>query len=123
PPARAPDAKHLARLLADLDSDTFELRAKAFDALDELGDGILGLLQERLRQPNLALETRRRLQNLAEKHNPADLPADRLRGLRTVEVLEHLAVPAARELLESLGQGTPAATLTRAARAAAERLH
>jgi hypothetical protein len=120
--AHAPDAKHLARLLGDLDSDVFQVRTKAFAELDGLGDGIVGFLQDQLQRQYLALEMRRRLQSLVEKHDPANLPPNRLREIRAVELLEHLGVPAAREVLEALAQGNPAASLTRAARAAAERL-
>ncbi len=65
---------------------------------------------------------RRRLQSLVEKHDPANLPPNRLREIRAVELFEHLGTSAAREGLEALAQGNPAASLTRAARAAAERL-
>ncbi len=120
-PARAVDAKQLARLLADLDSDRFDVRSVAFAKLDEFGDAITGALRGQLKK-NLSLEVRRRLQVLLEKHDPATLSSDRLRAIRAVELLEHLGTPPAVALLDRLAQGNPHASLTRAARAAVERL-
>ena len=97
PPARAPNAKHVARLLADLDSDIFDVRTKAFAELDRLGDATVVYLREQLKQ-NLSLEMRRRVQNLLEKHDPADLPPEaasaksaRWRSLNTSMPLLHKA--------------------------------
>lgn len=120
-PARGVDPKTLAGWLADLDSPNFATRTKAYGALDQLGDGVLGALRDELkRNPNL--EMSRRLSSLITKHDPANLPPERLRTMRALEILEHLGTPAAQDLLAILAKGNPAASLTRAAHAASERL-
>jgi hypothetical protein len=45
-----------------------------------------------------------------------------LRQARAIEVLEHIAIPGARRLLQKLAGGAPDAHLTRQAKAALERL-
>jgi hypothetical protein len=48
-------------------------------------------------------------------------PAERLRTIRALAVLEWTATPAAQRLLEALAQGVPEARLTQEARATLER--
>ena len=55
-----------------------------------------------------------------EKGNADD--TQRLRGLRALEVLETIGTPAARRVIEDIGKGATEAELTRAAKAALERL-
>ena len=45
-----------------------------------------------------------------------------LDGIRAVAVLEHVASPAARQLVQALVEGAPAAHITREARTTLERL-
>jgi hypothetical protein len=45
-----------------------------------------------------------------------------LRSLRAIEVLEHLATPEARQVLQKLAEGAPNVRLTREAKAALARL-
>jgi hypothetical protein len=47
---------------------------------------------------------------------------EELRGMRVVEVLEHVGTPDARRLLESLAAGAPGARLTQEAKASLDRL-
>jgi hypothetical protein len=71
-----------------------------------------------------SLEARRRIMRLlervtGERFNPS---AHRLRAVRAVEVLERIGDAKARQLLDILAKGAPAAQLTVEARAALERL-
>jgi hypothetical protein len=120
-PAEAPSPKQLERLLADLDSDRFEVRQKASQELEALGElAVAPLLKAR--GGALPAEARRRVEALLEKLQ-APVPAgEALRGLRAVEVLEHAGTAEARQLLEKLGQGTPESRLTQEAKAALRRL-
>jgi WD40 repeat protein len=118
------DAKRLARLLADLDSGQFRVRAKAAAELEALGETAEPAL-ERALEGEAALEKRRRLQQLLGKvHQLRDRPPppERLRQLRALELLEQVGTVEARRLLEVLAGGTADACLTREAQAAVRRL-
>jgi WD40 repeat protein len=120
-PARPPDGKLLARLIADLDSDDFAVRQKANEDLEQLRELAKPALRQALKQ-SPSLEVRRRIQRLLPRP-PGPLPAgDRLRELRAVEVLERVGTPEARRLLQRLTEGAPESWLTQEAKAALERL-
>jgi WD40 repeat protein len=115
----ATDARQIARWVADLDADDFEVRQKATAALAKLGELAEPALRRALAdRPSTELRSRAEtlLEALAVPFSP-----EQLRALRAVEVLEHLATPEARELLAKLGRGAPEGRLTREARAALER--
>jgi RNA polymerase sigma factor (sigma-70 family) len=122
-PVAAVDEKHLVRLLADLDNEQFAVRERARKELEQLGDLAASACRKAL-ENNPSPEARRRLEQLLEKqtqHLWSPSP-ELLRTLRALEVLEHLATPEARQLLEKLAGGAPAAQQTREAKAALERL-
>jgi len=120
-PARAADAQRLRALLTDLDSTQFAVRAKAQAELEALG----GLAEPALRQAladQPTLEVNRRLQSILDRlRGPVTRP-DVLQSLRAVAVLEDIATPEARQALETLAKGAPAARQTQESRAALERL-
>jgi hypothetical protein len=119
-PVRAMDPKQAAALLRDLASRKYPHREAASQALEDLAEGAAPAVRQALRgQPSL--ETRRRLGQVLEKLDPLKSP-QRLRELRAVEVLEGIASPRARRLLEGLAQGMPEAGLTQEARASLRRL-
>jgi hypothetical protein len=119
-PVAAPDAKQLAKLLADLESDTFETRHNAETELLELGGRAEHALREALAN-DPPLDLRQRLERLL-KRSEKGLSAEMLRDLRAVEVLELISSPEARRVLEGLAGGAPAARLTREAASASKRL-
>jgi RNA polymerase sigma factor (sigma-70 family) len=120
PAPRAPE-KDIARWIADLDSEDFETRERANQNLDKLGEGAFAAYDKAL-AANASLEMRRRLELLKEKHDPLRAPsAERLRVLRALEVLG-ICGTEARELLTTLSQGAPGASVTEAARSALQRL-
>ncbi|HTU91212.1 MAG TPA: WD40 repeat domain-containing protein, partial [Gemmataceae bacterium] len=122
-PVAAVEEKRLTRLIADLDSDRFDVREKATAELGELGEAALHAMRKTL-DGRPALETRRRLEQLIENQvrerwSPS---AEWLRIGRALEVLEHIGSPEARQVLQALAEGAPGAMLTREAKAALERL-
>lgn len=122
-PVPAPDGRLMARWLAELDHERFAVREKASRELHRLGEVAEPALHRALAN-RPAPEARRRIERLlgmlrAERLSP---PADRLRAVRAVEVLERIGNPAARRVLAALARGTPEAQLTVEAQAALERL-
>jgi hypothetical protein len=69
-------------------------------------------------------EARRRIERLLDKLRQSRLrpPAERVRLVRAVEVLELIGSPAARQVLATLAGGAPEAQLTLEAKTALERL-
>jgi hypothetical protein len=121
-PDPAPDPKHLARLIADLDDDKFEVREKATRDLEDLGSSARPALRKVLAgQPSA--EVRRRLEGLLQRPEQFLLSPGDLRGLRAVAVLERIGTAEPRELLERLvREGSDTSPLARDAAAALERL-
>jgi RNA polymerase sigma factor (sigma-70 family) len=120
-PATPPDPERLARLLADLSSDRFELRRQAQSELEGLGE----LAEPALRQAlagDPPLDLRQRLERLLDNLSGPVRLAGQVRDLRAVELLELLGSPEARQLLQALAGGAPEARLTREARGALRRL-
>jgi RNA polymerase sigma factor (sigma-70 family) len=120
-PAAAVEPGKLAGWVAGLDSATFAERQTASRELAALGDQAAPALREALRgQPTP--EVRRRAEALLERlRGPVRLP-EALRSVRAVAVLEAIATPPARQLLEEVAAGAPEARLTREAKASLERL-
>jgi hypothetical protein len=117
-PAPPVDAERVKRLIADLDSERFATREQANRELEQLGQPALELL--RMAAPSA--EGKRRLEGLIEKLEKGELSQDDLRILRAVEVLEMVGSKQAREVLESLAKGEPAAWLTAEATLSLSRL-
>jgi hypothetical protein len=118
-PARPPDVQRLRALIADLDSARFAVREKAQRELEGVGEGAVPSLRKAL-AGNPSPEVRRRMESILKK--PPKVSPETLRAIRAVEVLENIATPDARRLLESLAEGAPEAGLTRQAKAALARL-
>src|SRR5262249_37770223 len=112
--------KRLARLIDDLDSDTFATREEATKALTPLASIAEPVLREAL-DKSTSPESRRRIGELLAKVELIPT-GDRLRHLRSIEVLERIATPEARQELRRLGEGGAEAELTREAKAALSRL-
>jgi RNA polymerase sigma factor (sigma-70 family) len=107
------------KLLADLDSDSFESREAAVKRLKELGLPAEPALRTSLKAKP-SLEQRRRIEPLLAQlaETPQALSAVDLRQLRALIVLERIGSPEARRLLEDVAKGPESARLTRQARAA-----
>jgi RNA polymerase sigma factor (sigma-70 family) len=115
----APDAKVLAKWLADLDDDQFEVRERATRALIRLGKTIEEDLK-RARAATESVEVRRRLGQVLDKLAEGANETWRLR--RAVAVLELASTAEARDLLEHLAKKGPGEEARRQAAAALERM-
>jgi WD40 repeat protein len=115
-PLDAAEQKQLERLLADLDHEKFTLREQAEGELEKMGPVVEPMLRKAL-EDKPSLEVRRRIENVLEK-----LANVRLRTLRALEAIEHMNTPEARQLLDTLANGTPRAWLTDEARKIRARL-
>jgi hypothetical protein len=119
-PVAPPDARRVAKLLAELDDDHFEVRERASRELEKLGRLVAPTLREAL-AGRPSPEARRRLTALLEKVAPATPTPEEVRAIRVVEALEQAGTGAAR-LLTDLAGGAAEARLTREAKAALQRL-
>jgi WD40 repeat protein len=118
-PARSAKKEDVDRLIADLDSDEFEIRDKATNKLAELGDAVGPALRKVIAGEPSA-EVRSRANRLLEKlATPAP---ELLRNLRALEALEAVGGPEARQVVERIANGAAEARLTRDAKAALARL-
>lgn len=113
------DRERVAGLVDELDHDQFAVRQRASEELARLAELAEPALQRALRG-SPTLEARRRIEELLRKLK--DVSPERLRGLRSVEVLETIGTPAASRVLAELSGGAADAWLTREARAAHDRL-
>lgn len=120
-PVPEPDVKEIRRLIADLDSDVFAIRDKAFKRLDELGSAAESELRATLVKAS-SLELRRRLERLIARPRPLVSSPETLRYLRAIGVLEQIASKDSKSLLEELSRGAAHAVETQEARASVERL-
>lgn len=119
PPVPRPDEKTVALLIADLDSDDFNVRQNATEELSKLGDAITPALRQALkRKPSV--EVRRRIQQLLDQTR--DWTAERLRDHRAIQSLEHIGTQPARDVLQALAAGAPESQRTEEAKASLKRL-
>jgi len=120
-PAEAMAPRLVAQLLADLGGENYRKREAAMQALVNLGDQGDATARRAL-DNNPTLESQRRLERVLQLIESKSLSAQALQALRGIEVLEHLATPEARPLLQAIAKGAPDAQLTRQANAALRRL-
>jgi WD40 repeat protein len=102
------DRNELDKLIKDLDSEKFSVRAKATKTLEGYGLWIQGRLKEASDNP-LSLEQKLRLDQLLEKLTPdkqnISLEQERFRLRRVMEILEQVRTKRAIELLVNLSKG------------------
>jgi WD40 repeat protein len=91
----------LDKLLADLDSPEFKARAQAFQTFANLRKEAESFLRKALEKKDLTLEKQQAIERLLKQiaGPPSPLSHEELRVLRTLEVLELIATPQAREVL------------------------
>jgi WD40 repeat protein len=115
-PAHAVDVEQLARVIAALDSDRFEVREKASAYLQEVAAAAESALRKRLEDRH-SPEARRRIEQALE----AVGGEEQLRMLRALATLERIGAPAVSQL-QTLARGAPGARLTQEAKASLQRL-
>lgn len=120
-PVAPPDPEKVKQLIDDLDSEQFDVRKRAGAELEKLGEPALHLLRKVL-EGEPSLEARKRIEEILRNASMAKLPADTLRAVRAVEVLEMIGTVEAKAVLHALAKGAPDATTTRAANSSLERL-
>jgi hypothetical protein len=117
-PVPAAEPAVLARHLADLDANEFEVRQRAETDLTRLGDAAEPALRK-VAAGASAPHVRKRAEGILDALVTS---SERLRSRRAVAALEYAGTPEARRVLEGLAGGMPAARLTMEARAALGRL-
>lgn len=122
PPTPAPDAKAIARLVDDLDSNDFKTRDDATQSLIRIGKPAEPAVRRELEKHKDTLELRRRLEKILGQIRDEAVSNDTIREIRAIEVLERLGSPEAKAALQSLAKGAEGARLTTEAQNALERL-
>jgi RNA polymerase sigma factor (sigma-70 family) len=124
---RSPAAKdpqlpqRLARLIADLDADDFEVREKATLELGRLGKAAEPAVRQALDKP-ASLEARRRLERVLAPLQEQGLSRETLQALRAFEMLEQVGTPEAEEVLKKVAKDAADDSLKQEAQAALARL-
>jgi RNA polymerase sigma factor (sigma-70 family) len=115
------DPQRIPRLIADLDSASFKTRQDAEKKLEALGRLAVHALREAL-AGKVALESRRRINNVLDKREKPIAAPETLQVLRALEVLEHAGSAEARRALENFTRQASESYFRQEAQAAAERL-
>jgi hypothetical protein len=110
------EKKRVQTLLAELDSEAFDRRRDAANALAQMGPAVEPLLRQAL-VGKPSLEVRQRLDEVLEK-----LAQSQLVARRAVEALEMIGTVEARQALEELGERIKDTSLGREAADSARRL-
>lgn len=119
-PVPVVEKKYVSQLLAKLEADDFKTREQATEELEKVGEQAVPVLKKAL-AGRPSLESRKRMERLIEQWT-SETPLPLLRGLRAIEVLEHIATADARQVLQTLAGGAAQDRLTREAKASLGRL-
>jgi len=115
-PVGKPDEKQVARLVAELDDEKFEVRERASAELSRQVGAVAPLLRKAVQNPPSA-EVRSRLERILDLLEPGLLGPEQLRQGRILHLLDYLNSPASQEVLQGLAEGRAGASLTEEARA------
>jgi WD40 repeat protein len=114
------DRERVGRLMAGLDAPRYADRERASAGLAALGEAVAPTLREAL-AGKPSPEVRERAEALLAKL-AGPMTGDRLRETRAVEILERLASPTAKAVLERLAAGSSGHPLTEEAKAVSRRM-
>jgi hypothetical protein len=120
-PAEALDPRRVRRLLADLDSDEFNVREAASDALGGLDEQAIPYLESTLKSTE-SEEVRKRVTGILERRRGAAMPSEQLRQVRAVAVLERIGDGGSKNLLKKWAGGPGGELLTMESATALQRL-
>lgn len=119
-PSNSADRKQISKWIEQLDHSQFAVRERATAALVKVADQA----EEDLRQAltRSTPEVRDRIRRILDSLNESAQTPERLRMIRTLEVLEGQGTAAARTVLDELSRGAPQAFLTKEAADSLRRL-
>jgi hypothetical protein len=120
-PLAAVDATLIGQWVVDLNNNDFKIRDKAMHELRKVGESARPALEKALAK-DPPLEMKKRIDQLLDRLEPGRMDPERLRLLRTIQLLEKIGTAEARELLERFATGNPADPLTQDAVATLERM-
>ncbi|HEY7423784.1 MAG TPA: WD40 repeat domain-containing protein, partial [Gemmataceae bacterium] len=118
--AKLPSAERMARLIAELDDDSFKVRERATRELAEAGSDTADTLRAALANAPSAEKKRRLEELLARLSQGVDLK--RLRCLRALEVLERIGTAEAKDALRGFAEEDIGPALREEIRASLRRL-
>ncbi len=120
-PIAMPDALRIARLIADLNSDSFIERNQAMRELQSFGELVEMQLRKALTESG-SEETRRRAKELLTRLESPLVATEKLQFLRALIVLEQTKTPASIALVKKIATGAPGARVTQEAHTVLDRL-
>jgi hypothetical protein len=109
------------RWIADLNSDQFDVRRRAVEELQRLGEFAGPSLRAALANKP-SLEVLRTIEPLLERIEQEVYSGESLRTLRAIAVLGRIGSAEARRLLDTLSHGAAEARITQQAQASVQRL-
>jgi WD40 repeat protein len=112
------DERRLARLIANLDDDRFQVRESATKELEKIGPAA----EPRLRQALEGMPSAECKSRTDKVLKGIQTSPERVLMYRAMMVLEQIGTPEAREVLKSLAKGTKGVELTEEARSSLDRL-
>jgi len=115
------NVKRIAKLITDLDDDSFEVREKATSELEKLGVIAEPDLRAKLAEQPSA-EVRLRAERILGEVPRSNKASAILQATRAITTLEYVGTPEARQLLQSIAQMNPKDWLTEEANASLKRL-
>jgi WD40 repeat protein len=118
-PAKGPDARQLAKWLADLDSNDAKVRAAARKELEAWGPSVEMSLRNAYE--GMGKEGRSESKSLLDKIEKKLVEEESLQTLKAIAVLAARGTPETRELLSRLATGAPGSRITESARLALPR--
>ena len=115
------NVKRIAKLITDLDDDSFEVREKATSQLEKLGVIAEPALRAKLAEQPSA-EVRLRAERILGEVPRSNKASGILQATRAITTLEYVGTPEARQLLQSIAQMKPKDWLSEEANASLKRL-
>jgi hypothetical protein len=116
-----PDDRQIARMIADLDDDSVDVRETATQKLTKLGKHGEKALRSAL-ENKPSNEAQSRIQLLLRRLRDSKPSPDLVRTLRILEVLERIGTIKARKLVETIGQEASEPRVASEAKATLSRL-